>query len=101
MAKKKPVLKNPLQEKFEKWDKGQHTFSSAEESIRRIHGGEHFGEKTLKRLRECTICPIGNASCIEFFKITIHGVCPGKPIKTIDITVCPLGCNAETCILNK
>jgi len=101
MTKKEKLLKGSLQEQFKKWDKGQHTFSSVENAIRRIPEGKHFGRRTLELLKNCTICPVGNATCMEFFEIILHGICPGKPMKTIKISICPLGCNAETCVLNK
>ena len=90
-----------LTEKFRRWDKGLHTFTPVEESIRKINPGKHFGKKTLELLKQCTACPVGNASCTEHFEIVVHGFHPEKPIKNIAIPICPHGCNADTCLLNK
>jgi hypothetical protein len=90
-----------LQEKFAKWDKGECTYSSVERALLNIKEGEKINKKFLDMLGGCTICPIGNASCIEFFKIIVHGNHPEKSMETRKISICTLGCDSETCILNK
>ena len=90
-----------LSEKFSRWDAGEYTYSSVEEALLKIPEGEKISKKALDLLGECTVCAVGNASCLNFFKITVHGVHPEKPIKEKTILICPMGCTAENCLLNK
>ena len=84
---------------WDKWDKGEHTYSDAEEKLMTLKRGEKIGNV----LAECTICPIGNATCAEFFNITVAGFHPEKGIEEQKITICPLGVagDGEDCPLNK
>lgn len=88
-------------EKFKRWESGEHTYSPTEYALLKNKRGEKISQNVLDSLKECSICPVGNASCIEYFEITIHGNCPNKAMKLERIRICPLGCNSKTCILNK
>jgi hypothetical protein len=50
----------------------------------------------LYLLKECTICPMGNATCEEYFEIVIREQARLKKIR-----ICPFGCKLENCILIK
>lgn len=91
----------PIAKIFDKWDRGIYLYSPVEESIKRIQREKHFGKKTLDLLSQCTICPVGNASCCHSFEIVIHGFHPHLPRETKKIRICPYGCTQETCLLNK
>ena len=90
-----------MTEKFEKWDKGQYTYSRTEYALLKSEKGKRINQDVLDSFAGCSICPIGNASCLEYFEIIIHGNCPNKSIKIDKIRICPLGCTSKTCILNK
>jgi hypothetical protein len=89
------------QEKFAKWQNGEYTHSAVERALLNIKEGEKINKEFLDMLGECTVCAVGNASCIEFFEIIVHGNHPEKPMETRKISICTLGCDSETCILNK
>jgi hypothetical protein len=90
-----------LLEKFEKWNKGEHTYGPAEYALLKIKKGQKINKSFLDLLGECTICPVGNSSCLEYFEIVIHGIHPNEPLKIKKIRICPLGCTSKNCILNK
>jgi hypothetical protein len=90
-----------LNRKFKKWDRGILTYTSAEDAIRHINPGKHFGKHTSDLLKRCSVCPVGNASCQSFFKIIIYGFNPKKGHVPRTVRICPHGCNEQTCLLNK
>jgi hypothetical protein len=89
-----------LAEKMKKWDKGQSVYSLSEYILSRIPKGERINQDFLDSFAECSICPIGNASCLEYFEITIKGICPDGSIELKTIRICSLGCDSESCVLN-
>jgi len=49
-----------------------------------------------------TICPVGNATCLEFLKVEEMFFNEKKECyEPIIYKICPLSCTVETCILNK
>jgi len=93
-----------LKEKLDAWDRGEYTFSPVEEALLKIPEGQHVSKEALELLGKCTICSVGNSSCLEFMEIIASGICPPKSGCSVlkkNIRICKLGCNAENCILNK
>jgi len=83
---------------WEKWDRGEFTYSKPEEKLMNLKEGEKIGNI----LEKCTKCPVGNATCLEYFEIKIHGIHPEKKMKTTEIMFCPLGITStDACPLNK
>ena len=86
------------------WDKGECFFGPLGEALLKIPKGQHVSKEALEILEKYTICPIGNASCLEFEEITVSGICPprsGCHILEKKIRICKIGCDAKSCILNK
>jgi hypothetical protein len=90
-----------LNRKFEKWDRGELTYPRVGDGILNTKPGESFNEETITLLKECTRCPVGNASCISAMKIVLYGFHPRKPGEEKVIRLCPHGCDEKTCLLNK
>ena len=83
---------------FDKWDAGKHTYSVAEEKLIALKGGEEISSAT----EDLTICPVGNASCIDMINMEIVGFHPTKKSEHRIIQVCGLGVkNGNKCPLNK
>lgn len=82
----------------EKWDRGEFTYSKEEKELMKLEGGQRIGDI----LNRCTICPVGNATCVNYFKIVIAGYHPEKKMKRTEIMVCSLGVtNMNHCPLSK
>lgn len=90
-----------IQERFETWDKEEYIFNPALRALLDIPKGAKINQDVLSHLENCTICPVGNASCREYFEIQFIGIHPCKNHQEKTIRICPLGCTKETCILNK
>lgn len=84
---------------WEKWDAGEYTYSEVEQTLLNLKGGEPL---ILNHLKNCTVCPVDNGTCTEFFKIIVYGFHPDKPLRKHVIKICPLGVkNIHQCVLSK
>lgn len=90
--------KIPYREIMDKWDKGEFTYSGPEEALRQLNAGEKIGSI----LRNCTICPVRNGTCVERFTIVVAGYHPEKGTKEVEIWICPSGAKTiDECCLSK
>lgn len=81
-----------------KWEKGEHVYSKPEEKLLSLKKGEKIGNN----LSDCTICPIGNSTCLDYFKIEIFGYHPEKHSLKKTLMICSIGISDfEKCPLNK
>lgn len=95
--------KETLEEKSKKWNNGEHTYNEIEQALLNLKPGEKL-ETIIEQLKNCTICPVNNATCLEFFEINVivNGFHPGKPLHQHKILLCPLGVtNINECALAK
>ncbi|MCK4800248.1 hypothetical protein KAS31_04695 [Candidatus Parcubacteria bacterium] len=89
------VAEREKEHSFTVWDRGEHIYSNPENTLIALRPGE-----TLKDvLSSCTICPVGNMTCNEYFTINVVS----KEHATIHkIMVCPLSVtNGDDCPLSK
>jgi len=90
-----------LTERMQSWEKGEYTYSKAERAILDLKEGQRL-ETIIDELKGCTICPVCNATCPEYFEIIVSGFHPEKPSKQHKIMICPLGAtNMDECVLSK
>jgi hypothetical protein len=95
--------KETLEEKSKKWNNGEHTYNEIEQALLNLKPGEKLG-LVMEQLKNCTVCTVNNATCLEFFefKIIIKGLHPTQPPKEHIIMICPLGVtNIDECALAK
>lgn len=87
-----------LQEKFERWDRGELVYSDVEEKLKQLQPGQKLGSI----LENCTICSVNNGTCPDYFRIFIYGMdCTGV-LKKEELWVCTLGVeDSDDCRLNK
>ncbi len=72
---------------LEKWNRGEFTYSKPEENLMKLESGEKIGNT----LSACTICPVGNTTCANYFTIIVAGFHPEKKMEKKEIIVCPAG----------
>lgn len=100
MKEKAEALRNQnqMEKNLEKWNRGEYVYSEAEEALMKLEGGERIG----KILVNCTICPVGNATCSEYFTITTAGFHPEKRMEKHEIMICSAEVQkVDDCPLNK
>jgi len=85
-------------ERWARWDRGEYVYSGVEEALIKLKSSEKIGQI----LNNCTICPVGNATCIHYFTIVVAGFHPEKKMEKKEIRICSLGIqNVDNCPLNK
>ena len=83
---------------WDRWDRGEYVYSEKEEALMKLKDGDRIGQI----LDNCTICPVGNATCIHYFTIIVAGFHPEKKMEKKEIRICSLGIqNVDNCPLNK
>jgi hypothetical protein len=94
-----PNFCNDTEKAWKKWKKGEHTFNKCEEALIKLKSGQKLGNI----LENCTICPVGNASCEHFMEFSIYGFNPFAKGKLVKLIICSIGIegNGEKCPLNK
>ena len=76
------IEKKEKEHPFAIWDRGEHVYSDCENTLMALRINETLGNV----LSSCTICPVGNMTCNEFFTINVEVI--GSGIH--EIMVCPL-----------
>lgn len=83
---------------FDKWDKGEYVYPQVAESVMKVGEGKKIG----RRLSNCTICPVGNATCTDILTLTAIGICPNKDAECAELMICSLGVHdIDHCPLSK
>ncbi len=84
---------------FDAWDRGDHVLSETEGNMYKAPRGSKIG--TL--MSDWTICPIGNATCIDTAVLELYAYNPDKGGATVKVRLCPRGVSGdgEKCPLNK
>ena len=79
---------------FTVWDRKEHVYSEQENSLMALRPNETL----VGALNSCTICPVGNGTCSEYFAINVEKF----GIENNEIMVCPLSIkNGDDCPLSK
>jgi len=87
-----------MEHPFKKWDRGEHTYSEAETGLMKLDDGTKIGDV----LSTCTICPVHNRTCSNYFTITTAGLHPEIGIEERTIMICSLGVeDIDRCPLSK
>jgi len=83
----------------ETWDKGEHTYDGAMRHLVELKPGEKIGNL----VKDCTICPVRNATCASYMEWELYGFNPAKGGKKFPLMVCAMGIegDGEKCPLNK
>lgn len=82
---------------MDKLEKGEHIYNPSEE---RLLSAKNIND-VVEALKTTSLCEVGNASCQNFIVLDVLGIHPEKPQKHNKIMICSLGCNEESCVLNK
>jgi len=92
-------MKSSIKERFRIWDEGGYTYNEVEEKLLELKEGE----KIKDILSECTVCPIGNATCEHYLTFKFVGFNPNKGYKKHEMMICGIGIegDGEKCPLNK
>ena len=79
-------------------DRGEYIYNSSEEELIGLRSGDRIGGT----LSDCTICPVGNTTCLHYISIKFVGSHPKKPLKTHEVIICGVGVKSiNDCPLNK
>ena len=78
--------------------RGKYVFNPSEEGLINLRPGDKIGDT----LSDCTICPVGNTTCMHYISIKFVGSHSEKPLKTHEVIICGVGVKStDDCLLNK
>jgi len=85
-------------EAAEIWDKGGFVLNLLERKLQALKTGEELKDV----LSGCTVCPVGNATCLNYLDLLFVGFHPSKGCEKHSIMICGLGVkDIDHCPLSK
>ena len=84
---------------FKAWDKKKIVYRGIHGKLLKLKEGDKTGDL----LSNCTVCPIGNATCHDYLSVKVYGYHPEIGGEETRIMVCTLGIegDGDKCPLNK